>query len=151
MSETLVVKDTELLVEPGEPTSLVAVDDSETLVLIETSSEILVTPIPEMLLETVELPSVLEDAAPLEVIEVVTAGPQGPPGEEEVPYSKRVDFVGDTIIYRGEAEPGTPESAAAWRVRRLTLGPGDDVTEEWAGGSAAFDKAWTGRAGFAYA
>ena len=68
-----------------------------------------------------------------------------------MPYATRVDFVGDSIIYRGEAEPGAAENAPAWRVARITLGAADgDVTTEWAGGSAAFVHAWAQRAALAY-
>lgn len=151
MSETLVVYDTELLVESGESATLTAVDAPETLVLTEIASEILVTPVPELLLETLEVPSVIVDAAPLEVVEIVTAGPQGPAGtnEDDMPYAKRVDFVGDTLLYRGEAVPGAAESSPAWRIQRLTF-VGDDVTYEWAAGSAAFDKVWADRAALSY-
>lgn len=79
-------------------------------------------------------------------------GTQGPPGvssEEETVYAKRVDMVGDALIYRGEAAVGAAESAPVWRIRRITL-TGDDMTEEWAGGTAAFDKAWTDRATLGY-
>lgn len=86
-----------------------------------------------------------------ETIAIVTAGPQGPAGtsEDEMAFAKRVDFVGDTTIYRGEAVPGTLDSAPAWRVRRLTLA-GDDVTEEWASGAAAFAHSWAQRATLEY-
>jgi hypothetical protein len=82
-----------------------------------------------------------------------TQGPSGPPGpsltEEETVYAKRVDMVGDSLIYRGEAAVGSAESAPVWRIRRITL-TGDDMTEEWAGGNAAFDKAWADRAALGY-
>ena len=86
------------------------------------------------------------------VLEVGLIGPQGPAGtnEDDMPYAKRVDFVGDTLLYRGEAVPGAAESAPAWRIQRLTF-VGDDVTYEWASGSAAFDKVWADRAALSYA
>jgi hypothetical protein len=86
-------------------------------------------------------------------LEIITVGIQGPPGglgfEEDAVYAKRVDMVGDTLIYRGEAAVGSAESAPAWRIRRITF-VGDDVAEEWADGTAAFSKSWSGRAGYTY-
>lgn len=67
-----------------------------------------------------------------------------------VEVSRRVDFVGDALIYRGEAAPGTAESAAAWRIKRVEFGTGGDVTETWAGGNADFINAWTDRATLDY-
>lgn len=69
---------------------------------------------------------------------------------EEVPYAKRADFVGDTLIYVGHAQPGQAETASTWRIKRLTIGVDGDVTEEWAGGSASFDKVWADRASLSY-
>lgn len=63
---------------------------------------------------------------------------------------KRVDFVSDTVLYVGQALPGTATTVAAWRIKRVTLGPGDDVTEEWAGGSNAFSRVWDDRASLSY-
>lgn len=86
---------------------------------------------------------------------VVAAGWQGPPGpagiaEEDVVYSKRIDFISDDVLYKGEAPVGSSESSPVWRVRRITVGVDGDVTEVWAGGSAEFVNAWTGRTGFSY-
>lgn len=79
------------------------------------------------------------------------SGSSGPPpiSEEDAVYAKRTDMVGDTVIYRGEAVVGSAESASVWRIRRITL-TDDDMTEEWASGTAAFDKAWTDRAVLGY-
>lgn len=68
-----------------------------------------------------------------------------------VELSRRSDFVGDTIIYRGEALPGASESAAVWRIKRIEFGTGGDVTEKWAAGNADFDKVWADRASQEYA
>jgi len=65
-------------------------------------------------------------------------------------YAKRVDFVGDTLIYRGEAPPGTADSVPAWRIRRITIGGDDgDVTEQWAA-AAAFTQVWADRLSLDY-
>jgi len=87
-----------------------------------------------------------------EVITVGIQGPEGPAGisEDQMVYSKRIDFVGDTIIYRGEALPGASTSSASWRVRRITLQPDGDLTEEWADGSADFNQVWDDHLTFSY-
>lgn len=64
--------------------------------------------------------------------------------------SRRTDFVGDTLLYRGEADPGAPESAAVWRIRRIEFASDGDVTETWAGGSTEFKYAWDDRANLSY-
>lgn len=85
-------------------------------------------------------------------------GPQGPPGdpaEDDLTFSKRVDFenagAGDDFIYRGEAAAGSAEGDAVWRVRRIFVdNPEGDVTELWADGVDTFTHTWTGRLGFTY-
>lgn len=71
-------------------------------------------------------------------------------GEESMVYSKRIDFVSEGELYRGEAVPGTPESASLWRIRKVLLASDDDVTETWAEGTAAFDKIWNNRSSYNY-
>ena len=71
--------------------------------------------------------------------------PEEPDPEEEVPYASRVDFVSDTELYRAEAEPGTSESSAGWRIRHSVIAAEDDVTTTWANGPAAFTHAWDQR------
>ncbi len=66
-----------------------------------------------------------------------------------IQLNKEVDFVGDTVIYIGEATPGTGTGSALWRVKRVTF-TGDDSETLWADGDANFDNTWTGRAGFTY-
>lgn len=78
-------------------------------------------------------------------------GPQGPVGDDDVTYAKRTDFENnDTIIYIGEAIPGSIDSASVWRMKRLTLNAEGDVTEEWADGNANFDNIWNNRATLSY-
>lgn len=103
-------------------------------------------------IETQDETVIITQEPQIEVLVVAEQGPAGPPGipEEEMPYSKRTDFVSDSLIYRGEAAPGTLESAAGWRIRRLTLSGDDDVTEEWADGNANFDNVWADRAILGY-
>lgn len=71
-------------------------------------------------------------------------------GDEDVPYSKRVDFIDDNLLYRGEAPPGTPTNAASWRLRKVTIGIDGDVTEEWASGNSLFNKVWDDRLIYSY-
>ena len=71
-------------------------------------------------------------------------------GEEEMVYSKRTDFVGEDVIYRGEAVVGSSEVSPIWRIRKLVLAADGDVAETWAGGTALFDKAWSLRATYVY-
>ena len=78
-------------------------------------------------------------------------GPQGPTGDsEEVAQAKRVDFITDTLLYRGEAAPGTSESEPYWRLRRIIIGSDNDVTEEWAQGNAEYNKIWNNRLVYSY-
>jgi hypothetical protein len=71
--------------------------------------------------------------------------------EENMTYTKRVDFITDELLYRGEAVPGTATSSPSWRVRRITISAVDgDVTEEWASGNANFDKVWDDHLTFIY-
>lgn len=79
-------------------------------------------------------------------------GPMGPAGtsEDDVMYAKRVDFVTDNLLYRGEAVVGASEANALWRIRKIVIGADGDVTETWASGNANFDKAWTDRSTLIY-
>lgn len=64
--------------------------------------------------------------------------------------SKRTDFVGETTIYKGEAQVGASEGSAVWRIRQLLIGVDGDVTEIWAGGTALYDKVWASRLTYSY-
>ena len=66
-----------------------------------------------------------------------------------VQYIKEVDWVGDTTVYIGEADPGTTTSQALWRIKR-TVFTGDDSETLFAGGNENFDNVWDNRAGFSY-
>lgn len=71
-------------------------------------------------------------------------------GEEDMVYSKRIDFVGENELYRGEAAVGSLENASVWRIRKVVLSTDGDVTETWASGTAAFDKQWSQRTSYNY-
>ena len=72
-----------------------------------------------------------------------------------VELTRRSDFVGDSIIYRGEAAPGAAESAAVWRIKRIEFVVGvdgkSDITEKWAAGNANFTNVWADRTSLVYA
>ena len=136
MSDILV--QTEQVVEVIE----VSVDDATVVETPGTAVEIVASPT-----------ELVVDAASATVLEVVESGPQTfiPPEEAEM-YAKRVDFTNnDTVIYRGEASPGAVDSAAVWRIRRITFtGAEGDVTEEWADGAATFTQVWDDRLSLVY-
>jgi hypothetical protein len=109
---------------------------------------------PSPLMESECFVLVVEPAqSPGVLVAVAQQGPAGPAGvsEEDQVYSKRLDVVSDLLMYKGEAAVGSTESAPVWRIRRITFAPEGDVTEQWAGGSAAFDKVWNDRASEVYA
>ena len=81
---------------------------------------------------------------------VVGQGPAGPPGAgEEMKYSKRVDFVGEQVIYKGESVPGSLETESKWRIRKITF-VGEDIFETWADGDSLFNKQWSNREFYNY-
>lgn len=164
MTEVVVVVETEIVAPSVETIELLDVVTTDTvtsdLVLVEsldgTETEILTDSIAAI--ETLEstLVDVLTDqTVTVELIEAAGGmpGPAGPPGtsEDDAVYAKRVDFITDNLLYRGEAAVGTTDTAPLWRIRRTTFGAVDgDVTEEWAGGTALFDKAWSDRLSLTY-
>lgn len=132
-------------------------------VLIETPVTVLITEDPISTLITTDTNTFVVETAVTNTVVVSQGmlgptglqgpvGPQGPQGisEEDKVYSKRTDFADSTTIYKAEAAPGTPESSALWRIRKLIIASDDDVTELWAGGTANFDKQWSLRATYTY-
>lgn len=114
--------------------SVVVENDAGTVVTVGTDSAVLIE---------VEQPTVLVTGL------VGPAGPTGTP-EDETMFAKRVDFVTDNEMYRGEAVVGSSESNAVWRIRKIIIAADSDVTETWAGGTANFDKIWADRASLIY-
>lgn len=117
---------------PGQLYSTISVPQDSTLTLLNQQSL-------NLSMEVQELHSVL----------TIGQGPAGISAEEEVKYSKRTDFVGEDIIYRGEAIPGSNESDPVWRIWRITFA-GEDVLEHWADGTAEFNKKWSDRVVYSY-
>lgn len=64
--------------------------------------------------------------------------------------ARRDDFEGETLIYRGEAAPGTDEAAAAWKIRRIEFTPDGDVITTFAGGTADAVHVWADRTALEY-
>lgn len=73
-------------------------------------------------------------------------------GVEEMPaqFSVRLDEVGQDVLYKGEANPGSSETAAVWRIRKITLREDGDVEVSWAEGTSSFDKTWSLRETYTY-
>jgi hypothetical protein len=60
-------------------------------------------------------------------------------------YTKRIDFINDNLLYKGEAIVGAAVSASIWKIKRITIENDGDVSEEYADGNDNFDNAWTDR------
>lgn len=76
---------------------------------------------------------------------LASQGPAGPPGlnaGEEMKYAERIDFVGEDIIYKGEAHPGSLEDEPKWRICKVTF-VGEDMVKEWANGEDTFNNMWS--------
>ena len=60
---------------------------------------------------------------------------------------------GTEILYQGEAEPGTANATAKWRIKKFTYDAGTNniATVRWASGTDFFDKVWDNRATYTYA
>lgn len=65
-------------------------------------------------------------------------------------FAQEIDVFDPTTIYRGEAQPGTLTSAAAWRVRRFIEAPDGDISTKWADGDNSFDNIWDNRTSLTY-
>ena len=71
---------------------------------------------------------------------------------ESTIYTTKISYTASSQIeYVGEAEPGTGEGVAGWRIKKMTYdGAGLQTDVQWATGNRLFDKTWTGRAGYVY-
>lgn len=73
-------------------------------------------------------------------------------GEIEVAeYTRLIDTDGN-YKYVGEALPGTVQSGATWRIKRIEFigGNDDDIEVLWADGVSTFSKVWDDRATYIY-
>lgn len=64
------------------------------------------------------------------------------------PSALRFRVVG-SATYIGEAPPGTAETSAAWRIRKI-LTTGSDFDILWANGTSDYVNVWTDWASFTY-
>lgn len=85
------------------------------------------------------------DTIPIELSNILRATNEG-----ETMYSKRVDFISDNLLYRGEAVPGSSPNSAVWRIRKITIAGDGDIEEIWADGSTEFTKVWDNRFSYTY-
>lgn len=69
---------------------------------------------------------------------------------EEAMYSRKVDMVSDSELYKGEALPGTLSSAGSWRICKITFAVDGDINLTWADGTDAFTKVWDSRLVYTY-
>lgn len=56
-------------------------------------------------------------------------------------YTKRIDIVSDTVIYRGEALPGAADTAPVWRISKITI-TGNTYSIQWADGDGLLNNIW---------
>lgn len=85
------------------------------------------------------------DTIPIEFSNILRATNEG-----ETMYSKRVDFINDNLLYRGEAIPGSSTSSSVWRIRKIVISVDGDIQEVWADGSSEFIKIWDNRLSYTY-
>lgn len=64
--------------------------------------------------------------------------------------AKRIDFITDSLFYKGEALPGTATSLGTWRISKVTIAGDGDVTVLWANGSSQFANIWDNRLSLTY-
>jgi hypothetical protein len=142
MSDILISieEDTSILIDKSTEPTIISNNTATTLQSFEEPVYLITTRDSSTILQT----GIVGPAGP--------TGPAGPSGgEDEVAQAKRVDFTNnDTIIYKGEAVPGTTDASALWRVRRLTIAEDNDVVEEWADGTSDYIKIWNNRYTYTY-
>jgi hypothetical protein len=72
-------------------------------------------------------------------------------GDDVASLRMEVDFVSDTLLYQGFADPGTLTSEASWRIMKITFtGADEDVSRVFANGTNDFVHVWDNRAALSY-
>jgi hypothetical protein len=61
----------------------------------------------------------------------------------------RIDEPSATITYVGEADGGSLDSDAVWRIKKITVS-GAVTKVEWANGIAKYENIWDNRATYTY-
>lgn len=69
---------------------------------------------------------------------------------QEPVYTVRYDEVSSTVAYKGDAVPNSTEASSVWRIRKIVITNGVDVTITWASGNENFDKVWNDRLTYTY-
>jgi hypothetical protein len=72
--------------------------------------------------------------------------------EGSSPYTLLADVQSKTVVYRGEAEPGSFENSPVWRICRITITYGAQITtvKHWVNGSQSFLNRWSDRLTYTY-
>ena len=122
--------------------TVVVETDKLSNVVVETAIDTITTPNVYNVIVEVNNPTTIVSGQP---------GPQGPVGisEDNVAYARQTDFVGEDVIYKGEAEAGSPLNSPVWRIRKITI-VNDDISELWADGNTNFDNIWDNRISLNY-
>ena len=139
-------------------TDIVVSTDTDSVVAVSTSTNVVALTQIEPVLISTEMGSFITIGSESTVVvesvsgSVVVTGVVGPPGlsEDDIVYSKRIDFITESELYRAEAIVGASENNGLWRIRKIVIGTDGDVSETWAGGNALFDKVWADRATLIY-
>ena len=72
--------------------------------------------------------------------------------EGSLKLQMRIAYSSSLAQYIGYADPGYSEGDNKWMICKMTYDSGSLMTKRvFAGGSNAFDKNWTDRAGYEYA
>jgi hypothetical protein len=66
---------------------------------------------------------------------------------DETPLTTLVDTTGGSVVYIGQALPGTATSATLWRIQKIDTAA---ISITYAGGLPTFVNAWDSRAGYTY-
>lgn len=139
--ETVVQTNTDTVLVTSYSTNTVNTSSNDIVVgLVDTSS----------IVSTSNESSIIIDVPEVSVVLAGQIGPTGPSAEELDVYAKRVDFISDNELYKGEAAVGSLESSPVWRIRKIILAVDGDVIETWASGTANFDKIWANRLSLSY-
>lgn len=138
--EVIVNDDGSIIVNDVNVADVITQVDEQTVVVQPDDSEVI----------SIEQVTTVIEAEGGSVI-VSDVGVQGPAAEEDVPFATRVDFIGDTRILKGQAQPGTVDASNAWRIQEIVfVGSDEDVEIKWAAGNSNFDKVWDDRLGETY-
>lgn len=70
--------------------------------------------------------------------------------DEEMPFAKRIDFITDNELYKGEAPTGSSEFDPVWRIHKIVMNSESDLVETWASGDSLYDKVWNDRFTYTY-